>query len=171
MYKNQPFKKMHFFQTCKGKVTSQKAVPLAAFLAIFISIAANGQHELVVEVSNIKNQEGNVAVALYNTENGFMKSPFQGKSLKAAKGSVEFVFQDVPAGTYAVSVMHDANENGKLDYRTSGIPKEGFGFSNNALSKLGIPKFEKAKFEFTTKTKIQIALRYIEPHHKKESEP
>ena len=38
---------------------------------------------------------------------------------------------DLPAGKYAVQVMHDENDNGKLDANFMGIPIEGYGFSNN----------------------------------------
>lgn len=162
---------MIIFQVCRQKIASEAAFVYVTFLLFLSCLTASGQHQLIVAISNVKNTEGNVAVALYNTESSFMKSPFHGKIIKAEKGTMEVVFEGVPAGTYAISVMHDANENGKLDYRTSGIPKEGFGFSNNALNKLGAPKFEKAKFEFTGSTKIQIVLRYIEAHRKKELEP
>ncbi len=171
MYKNLQFKKMIIFQARQSKIASESAFVYMTFLLFLFCLTANGQHQLVVAISNVKNLEGNVAVGLYNTESSFMKSPFLGKSVKAEKGTMEVVFEGVPVGTYAISVMHDANENGKLDYRTSGIPKEGFGFSNNVLSKLGAPKFEKAKFQLTDNAKIQIALRYIEAHRKKESEP
>jgi uncharacterized protein (DUF2141 family) len=33
-------------------------------------------------------------------------------------------------GRYALSVLHDANSNGRVD-KTLGIPREGFGFSRN----------------------------------------
>ncbi len=162
---------MIIFQACHHKIASKAAFLYLTFLLFLSCLTASGQHQLVVAISSVKNPEGNIAVGLYNTESSFMKSPLLGKSIKAEKGTMEVVFEGVPVGTYAISVMHDANENSKLDYRTSGIPREGFGFSNNALNKLGAPKFEKAKFEFTGSTKIQIVLRYIEAHRKKELEP
>lgn len=171
MYKNQLFKKIIFLLVTQWKVAFQAKVLSATFLLCVTSQIVWAQFQLVVEISNVKSEEGNIAVALYNTESGFMKSPFEGKKIKATKGSMEIVFEGIPAGIYALSAMHDANQNGKLDNRPSGIPKEGFGFSNNALSKLGVPKFEKAKFELAGNAKIQITLRYIEPHRKKESEP
>ena len=38
---------------------------------------------------------------------------------------------NLPAGNYAVQVMHDENENNKLDTNFMGMPIEGYGFSNN----------------------------------------
>jgi len=40
-------------------------------------------------------------------------------------------FEDIPPGTYALVVIHDENMNGKLDTNWVGIPKEGYGFSND----------------------------------------
>jgi uncharacterized protein (DUF2141 family) len=162
---------MSFIRSHCAAVAWPTPVLLSVVFLLCHALLAQGQHQLIIDIAAVKNDEGNVAVALYNTESTFMKSPFMGKSVKAFKGSVQVTFEDVPAGTYAISVMHDANQNGKLDYRTAGIPKEGFGFSNNALSKLGVPKFEKVKLEFTGTEKIQITIRYIESHRKKQTEP
>jgi uncharacterized protein (DUF2141 family) len=134
------------------------------------AVKAMAQQTLTVQITNIKNDEGQIAVALYNSEKDFMQTRYQGKITKASKGEVEVVFEDLPAGTYALSVMHDANQNGKLDYRSVGIPKEGFGFSNNPVGKLGLPPYEKAKIEIPPVQKIQITLKYIELGRKKEKD-
>jgi uncharacterized protein (DUF2141 family) len=42
--------------------------------------------------------------------------------------------------------MHDSNSNQKLDTNWIGIPKEGYGFSNNAKATLGPPSFDQVKF-------------------------
>jgi uncharacterized protein (DUF2141 family) len=52
----------------------------------------------------------------------------------------------LPAGTYAVQVMHDENDNGKLDSKFMGIPTEGYGFSNNPQV-LRRAHFSEAKFD------------------------
>ncbi len=41
-------------------------------------------------------------------------------------------FEDIPPGRYALAVIHDENMNGKLDANWLGVPKEGYGFSNDA---------------------------------------
>ena len=46
-------------------------------------------------------------------------------------------------GDYAVSVIHDENNNAKLD-TFAGIPREGFGFSRNPAIRFGPPKFSAA---------------------------
>jgi uncharacterized protein (DUF2141 family) len=56
------------------------------------------------------------------------------------------IFEGIPQGTYAVSVFHDENMNGKLDKNFVGAPKEGYGASNNPKKRMGPPKFDEAKF-------------------------
>jgi len=53
-------------------------------------------------------------------------------------------FEDIVPGTYAFAVIHDENMNGKLDTNSLGVPKEGYGFSNDAKTSLGAPSFSAA---------------------------
>ena len=62
-------------------------------------------------------------------------------------------------GVYAIKVLVDNNDNGKIDLNFFGIPKEQFGFSNNVRGILGVPKFEKASFKLNSNKKIEIKLR------------
>jgi uncharacterized protein (DUF2141 family) len=51
-----------------------------------------------------------------------------------------------------VTSYHDENDNGQFDYKTLGIPTEGFGFFNDAQGITGPPKFPQAAFDFDGKT-------------------
>ena len=62
------------------------------------------------------------------------------------KESHEFVI-NLPEGIYAIALFIDANKNMKIDKNFLGIPKEQYGFSNNAMGKLSGPSFEQAKFQ------------------------
>ena len=55
------------------------------------------------------------------------------------------VFEGIPRGTYAVSVLHDENGNGRLDSNVFRIPTEGYGASRDARGTLGPPSFDDAK--------------------------
>ena len=63
----------------------------------------------------------------------------------AASASKMVEFAGVTPGTYAISLIHDENGNGKLDTRVI-IPREGFGFSRNPAITFGPPKFAAASF-------------------------
>ena len=60
-------------------------------------------------------------------------------------------------GVYAIKVLVDNNDNGKMDLNFFGIPKEQFGFSNNVLGILGVPKFEKASSLFLDAKNARLA--------------
>ena len=74
------------------------------------------------------------------------------------KESHEFVI-DLPEGIYAIALFVDANKNLKIDKNFLGIPKEQFGFSNNAMGKLSAPSFEQAKFKVEGNTLQNIKLK------------
>lgn len=125
------------------------------------SLTGFGQTTVTVILKEVKPGKGNLRVGLF-TESNFMKTPVQGKIEKASEASVVVKFENVPDGTYALSVIHDANENGELDKTGLGIPKEGFAFSNNVMGKKGPPSFQKASFEVkgSSSTKQELTMRY-----------
>ena len=62
--------------------------------------------------------------------------------------------------SFAISVIHDMNGNGKLDTNLFRIPKEPYGFSNNAGATFGPPKFEAAAFVFNSNEQsVEIRLK------------
>lgn len=122
------------------------------------SASAQGRVEVVIE--NVRDTTGVIRVAMFRDAETFMKKPFRSATAKAVMGTVNLVFEVVPSGTYAVSLIHDANRNGKLDSNFIGIPREGFGFSNDAMGKFGPPSFEKAKVEIHTGGRVVIHLKY-----------
>lgn len=71
-------------------------------------------------------------------------------------------FSDLPFGEYAVAVMHDMNDNNKMDFHFYGAPKEGYGASNDASGTFGPPSFEEARFKLENFSKtIVIKLKYF----------
>jgi uncharacterized protein (DUF2141 family) len=81
--------------------------------------------------------------------------------------SLTLTFENLPFGTYAVSVHHDINENGRLDKNFFGIPREPFGVSNNPKKFFGPPSFDQAKFLFKeSNQKIVIELLTKNPLEK-----
>ena len=138
-----------------------KYVVLLCFLSGFPTAMTQGQNQtLTVVIRNVRNDKGTVAAALYQSDKEFMKKTWQSRSVPSSKGEVHLVFENVPAGEYAISVMHDANKNGELDINFAGIPKEGFGFSNDAFGTFGPPSFDNAKFTIPNAKEVVITLKY-----------
>jgi uncharacterized protein (DUF2141 family) len=113
---------------------------------------------LTVDVSGFKNNNGKVLIGVYNSDANFLKKIFIGKSVSIENKKAQVVFENVPAGTYAVSVYHDINDNNKLDSNFLGIPKEPYASSNDAKGFIGPPKYSDAKFELKTNKIISIKL-------------
>lgn len=65
---------------------------------------------------------------------------------------------ELPTGVYAVGIFHDLNGDGALSKNFLGMPKEPFGFSNNARARFGPPSFEEAAISVKEKLSITIDL-------------
>ena len=118
---------------------------------------------LHITVTGISSAKGVVRVALCPPQAGFPDCKtrvVRSASLPINAGQADTEFAGLAPGTYAVSVFHDANSNGKFD-RLMGIPKEGYGFSRNPGFKPRAPKFSEAEITVTGRTAIVIKLRYI----------
>jgi len=99
-----------------------------------------------VMVSNLSPVTGTVEVSLFDSAESFMVEPYLQQSGTASEdGSFETEFVSLPDGEYAVVVVHDANDNGKLDSGFLGFGGESYGYSNNASSWFGRPDFKDAK--------------------------
>jgi uncharacterized protein (DUF2141 family) len=118
---------------------------------------------LDITVTNIRNDKGIIRIAICPPDKGFPEcgaGSVRTGSFEIVDGKAKAHFPGIPEGIYAVSVFHDANENSKLDTML-GIPREGYGFSNNPSFKPRAPRFSEAQIEVTERTKAEIRLRYL----------
>lgn len=74
---------------------------------------------LTIEVCDIEKVEGHLYVAIYNSEETFMKKPLTAFRIDVKDTSLSIPCQGLPAGTYAISLFQDENGNGKLDTAVS----------------------------------------------------
>ena len=99
-----------------------------------------------MRISNVAGGKGKVNVAVCDRER-FLKQCAYSASAPAQAGETVLKVNDVPPGTWAVLAYHDENGNRELDRNFIGIPKENYGFSRNAPSRFGPPKFDDAAIE------------------------
>ncbi|HEX6890042.1 MAG TPA: DUF2141 domain-containing protein [Chryseolinea sp.] len=135
-----------------------------AIALLWSAVMTKAQNNLEVRIVNIKNDKGDILIGLYDDGHDFPRKTSDGRIVKASKDGVIVAFNDLKPGPYAISVLHDENSNKDMDQSTIGIPKEGYGFSNNPRGSLGPPSFDKAKFELqpgTKNTLISIDLKYL----------
>lgn len=133
----------------------KKIFALCLFLASVIYI--NAQSSLTVEIVNLKSNKGVVLVDLLD-EN---EETAMDKKSKITDNTCTIVFKDLENGTYAIRYFHDENNNDELDTNFIGIPKEGFGFSNDAFGKFGPKKFKEWLFEVSGDTNISMTTSYL----------
>lgn len=121
-------------------------------------------YTLTVQFTNLRNTKGLVQAALLNGSQGFPEDPKQrfaiGKTAISGN-TATIVFANIPAGKYVVVAMHDENSNTKLDKNFLGIPKEGFGFSNNPRIIVGAPSYETCMFEIKANICHVVEMKYI----------
>ncbi len=120
---------------------------------------------VTVEVTNLRSNNGYVLVSLYDTPEAFPKNAERavGKGkVKITGGKATISFNNLPQGRYASAILHDENNNLKMDLNSVGLPQEGYGFSNNAKGFLGPPSFSKAAFTLDGPVKnISIKASYF----------
>ena len=134
----------------------------------FPSLAAqrNDTATLTVRVTGARNTKGKIWVTVFQDAQGFPEDPSkavrqQSVDIDPNTMSAQVTFKDLPQGTFAVSVLHDENGNGKMDKNFVGMPKEGYGASNNPKKKKRAPTFDEAKFSLnSTGQTTEITLIY-----------
>lgn len=119
--------------------------------------------ELSVDVSNLRSAKGTVRVCLTADPDNFPACIDDAnavtRSIPAAMTNIRF--DGLPHGSYAVAVIHDENNNRKLD-TFAGIPREGFGFSRNPTVTFGPPRFSAARFTIESDAdRQQVRMRYL----------
>ena len=131
---------------------------IVALIASVVSPAWADSGNLELTVNGLQNDQGTVRVALFHTSEAYDKSAedkgaFQSVEIPIQKGVARYVFNGIPYGDYAIKLYHDENGNKKLDTNFVGIPKEPYGFSNNARGTLLAPEYVKAKFTLNAANK------------------
>ena len=121
------------------------------------------EFDIEVVVKDIRNEKGKVLLSVYDQAEGFPgKSEYAIETHSADIKEGKAIFQfSLPAGEYALSVLHDENGNNELDANFIGMPKEGIGVSLNPKSFMGPPKYEKSKFSLDKDRRLEIKMLYL----------
>lgn len=140
------------------------APSLVCFLFASIAVGQSDDqagNRLTIRVVGLHSSKGSLAVALFDSEPRFdsRSEPFASAFVPIHGASCEWTVESVPPGDYVAALYHDRNGNGRLDKTTLGMPKEPYGFSNNARAKFGPPAFDRAKFTVDSDRVIEIEVR------------
>ncbi len=147
---------------CKRRVVG---LSLMAIMAGAVASAQPVQPGIHVEMLGIRNSTGAVACALFDAPEGFptefMKYAANLMMVRVRSAKATCSFEQIPPGRYALAVIHDENRDGKLATNWMGLPKEGYGFSNDAKGTLGAPSFEATSFSYNGRSlQMTITLQY-----------
>jgi uncharacterized protein (DUF2141 family) len=123
------------------------------------TLAQETTYPLTVNISGGKPGVGQAVLSLYSSSESYLKHPLREETKPVdGEGQSTFVLSQLPPGTYGVVVVHDEDNNGKLNKGFLGIPTELVGFSNNAKIFLGPPSFEETAFVLSGPLTIEVVL-------------
>lgn len=114
------------------------------------------QSLFTLHIKGIEKVKGEIRIAVFNSKQNYQdkEKPLHAVVLPVKGKEMEWQDEDLPFGNYAIAVYHDRNKNGELDTNFLGIPKEAYGFSNNARGTFGPASWKKAAFEVSAKSTI-----------------
>lgn len=127
-------------------------------------VLTSGSGNIKVQVLGFRNDSGHAIVSLFNQADGFpdeVPRSLVTQTLPIVDARTETVFKGLPYARYAVSVLHDEDDNGQMKTGWLGAPLEGFGFSGKPDYSFGPPEFQDVTFLLVAPERdINIKLRY-----------
>jgi uncharacterized protein (DUF2141 family) len=131
---------------------------LAAFIPTILLAIPTLAAELRLTIEGVRSDKGEILIGLYDSADGFKSAianvarrglvPDSGRligtAIRAQPGTQSTVFTQLPPARYAIIVIHDENDTGRLDEDSMGVPTEGYGFGNDAQGFFGAPSFDAA---------------------------
>lgn len=139
----------------KIRIRTISIFAICLFMAPLTFLTA--QSTLTVEITGLENNKGRVIVALLDKH----KEDVTDQSSIITDKKCTVAFKNLKHDQYAIQFFHDENENIELDTNILGIPKEGFGFSNDAMGKFGPKDFSEWLFEFSGDTHLKMTMSYL----------
>jgi uncharacterized protein (DUF2141 family) len=122
-------------------------------------------YNLTITVEGLRNSKGVLQFAIYTAKGSIpdenFKRYYKKHVVSIISNTAGYTFENLPKGNYAINILHDENEDGKIGKRFI-LPTEGIGFSN--YTSIGIsnrPKFEKTKFELSRNLEKTIKIIYL----------
>jgi len=127
------------------KGVSMRLAIAAMVLGLATPVAAS---ELTLDITS-RGSGGSIAVAVYRDAASFGRSehPVAVRTVPRTGPVTSVTIPDLPVGRYAIAAFHDTDGNGDLTLWPIGVPKEAYGFSNDARGRFGPPRFEAAAID------------------------
>ena len=142
-----------------------------ALMALCLAAVPANANSVVVTVRGIQAGQGMVKVGLCDSALSLEGCPITGE-YPAVAPEQQFVFENVPEGSFGFVGFQDVNANSKFDTNMLGIPKEPYGLSGAAGDKM-IPSFTDTLVAVskTQQNEVTIELRTFGERKKQERGP
>jgi uncharacterized protein (DUF2141 family) len=110
-----------------------------------------------------RNKKGQMIFGVFDQPRGFPSESKRSVNWQTREADGELVFEcRLPPGSYAASVLHDENRNDQMDRNILGIPKEGYGVTNNPKPPRRAARFDEALFDLPAEGReMSISLQYF----------
>ncbi|MFN7055460.1 DUF2141 domain-containing protein [Hyphomonas sp.] len=131
-----------------------RLIAAASLAALFAAPAFAGTAE--IEITHVQASAGPVYVSLFDEAGWRSSLPLKATSLAAGEETLRARFEDLAPGVYGVRIYQDVNGNGELDRGAMGLPKEPYGFSNDAQVRFGPPGWRDVSFEVSGEGAQQV---------------
>ncbi|MBI1875032.1 MAG: DUF2141 domain-containing protein [Acidobacteria bacterium] len=118
--------------------------------------------KLIVRIAGFPNDRGSAGIALWKAPRGFpedIEHAIRTIYVSIHNHTATTTFEGVAPGIYAVTVLHDQNDNRKFDKNPLGIPREAWGVSGNVRPRMRAPRFAEARFRLEKDLAIDIRVR------------
>ncbi|XHX76577.1 MAG: DUF2141 domain-containing protein [Stenomitos frigidus ULC029] len=142
------------------------AIALAALSSIAIALNANAELKstLTIEIDGLKAQKGDICFKLFSRSFGFpdnAKNAVMNRCVKVTEDSPKITLKDLSSGSYALALFQDVNGDRKLNRNTTGIPTEGYGFSNNPKTRQDLTRYGDCVFLLAGASRtLKIQMKY-----------
>jgi len=113
-------------------------------------------------ITNLRNDKGFVLISLFKEGVGFpdqADKAFRKDKVAIYNKMAVIIFPELPPGNYAIAILHDENDDKKMNKNVVGLPREGYGFSNNVMAPFGPPSYRRASFKHPGKTLTELSIR------------
>lgn len=121
---------------------------LAITALVLLAAGPAAAQDLTLNLSS-RAEGGTLAVAVYRDADSFRRGEgaIVTRTVPRSGPVVTLTFRGLAPGRYAVAAFHDTDGNGDLSLWPIGLPREAYGFSNDARGRFGPPPFAEAAFD------------------------
>ena len=134
-------------------------------LTFFLQSARIDQNtcDIEVVVTGLENNTGQLMLSIHLGPEGFPEDNMYRELIITDFSSPTYtvVLKDIPYGEGAISLLHDENSSGKMDFNFVHYPTEGFAFYKFYKVVLSRPSYEDVSFKITEpKMRVELKMQY-----------